>query len=127
MSHPFTDEELAALNEMFDLARAGDLRLLEVVDAGLTPNLTNHAGDTLLALAAYHQHPNLVRGLVERGADLDRVNDRGQTALGCAVFRQDAESVRVLVHAGADPDAGGRSARDVASFFGLDEMAALLG
>ncbi len=110
-----------------DLAREGrTAELAEYVDAGVPVNLTNSAGDTLLILAAYHVHPDTVRALLDRGADHARVNDRGQTALGAAVFRQSDESVRALTAAGADPDGGGRSAREVAAFFGLGEMASLL-
>ena len=64
--------------------------------------------------------------LLERGADPDRVNDRGQTALGAAVFRQSRPAVELLLEHGADPHAGGRSAVQIAAFFGLDEMASLL-
>lgn len=122
-----TDEELAFLAGAFDLAREGRTEELgELVEAGLPVNLTNSAGDTLLVLAAYHDHPRTVRALLDRGADHGRVNDRGQTALGAAVFRQSEETVRALLHAGADPDAGARSAREVAQFFGLDSMLGLL-
>jgi uncharacterized protein len=122
-----SDDELAFLQGAFDLAREGrTAELAEYVDAGLPVNLTNSVGDTLLILAAYHVHPDTVRALLDRGADHSRVNDRGQTALGAAVFRQSGESVRALLAAGADPDAGGRSAREVAAFFGLEEMTALL-
>ena len=89
-------------------------------------NLTNDKGDTLLILAAYHQHPDTVAALLERGADHGRVNDRGQTALAAAVFRQSEEVVRALLAAGADADAGGPSARDTAAFFELPAMAALI-
>jgi ankyrin repeat protein len=89
-------------------------------------NLTNAGGDTLLILAAYHGHATTVRALLELGADTERVNDRGQTALGAAVFRQSGEIVESLLAAGADPYAGGRSAVDVATFFELPAMLALL-
>ncbi len=89
-------------------------------------NLTGGTGDSLLILATYHDHPDTVRMLLERGADTERVNDRGQTALGAAVFRQSKESTRLLLDHGADPDAGGRSAREIAAFFELPEMTALL-
>jgi ankyrin repeat protein len=89
-------------------------------------NLTGGSGDSLLILAAYHDHPATVRMLLEHGADPDRVNDRGQTALGAAVFRRSAESVASLLEHGADPDAGGRTAVQIAEFFELEEMAALL-
>jgi hypothetical protein len=97
-----------------------------LLERGVPVNLTGGTGDSLLILAAYHDHPETVRMLLERGADPDRVNDRGQTALGAAVFRQSAVAVRLLLDHGADVHAGGRSAVDVAAFFELDEMAALL-
>jgi hypothetical protein len=55
-----------------------------------------------------------------------RVSDRGQTALGAAVFRRSAESVTPLLDRAADPHAGQRSAAEIARFFELDEMTALL-
>ena len=122
-----TEEELAFLRSMFDLARAGDTaRLAEAIDAGIPVNLTNGAGDSLLILAAYHCHTDAVRALLERGADTGRVNDRGQTALGAAVFRRSENIVRLLLDAGADPALGPRSALDVARHFDLPEMLALL-
>ena len=118
--------DLAA--RVFDLARGGDTAgLVEYLDAGVPANLTNHKGDTLLILAAYHGHPDTVAALLERGADHSRFNDRGQTPLAAAVFKQSAETVRALVAAGADPDAGQPSARATAQFFDLPEMTALLG
>lgn len=121
-----TEQQLDELRAMFDLARDGEMELARYVDLGIPVNLTNDKGDSLLILATYHQRHELARALVERGADLERENERGQTALSCAVFRQDAELVRLLVGAGADPDGGAQSGRQVAAFFGLDEMSQLL-
>ncbi|KOV78491.1 ankyrin repeat domain-containing protein [Nocardia sp. NRRL S-836] len=127
MTHQLTEDELTLLQSMFDLARTGDTRgLAEAVDAGIPVNLTNGSGDSLLILAAYHDHPDTVAALLERGADTGRVNDRGQTALGAAVFRRSERSVTLLLGAGADPALGPRSALDVARFFDLPEMLALL-
>ena len=125
---PEPDEEtIAFAHRMFDLARNGDAaQLAAYVDAGLPANLTNDKGDTLLILAAYHDHPDTVRALLDRGADPDRANDRGQTALSAATFRQSAESVRALLAAGGDPALGGQSALATAEFFGLPEMRELL-
>ena len=122
-----TEEELGFLRSMFDLARTGDTgRLVEAIDAGIPVNLTNGSGDSLLILAAYHDHPDTVRALLERGADTGRVNDRGQTALGAAVFRRSERSVGLLLDAGADPALGPRSALDVARYFELPDMLLLL-
>ena len=122
-----TPEELAFLQSTFDLARAGDVpTLVEYVDAGVPVNLTNGAGDTLLILAAYHVHHDLVRELLARGADHARVNDRGQTALASAVFRRHPGIVTDLLDAGADPELGDRSAVAIATFFELPDMLAML-
>ncbi|WP_330276359.1 ankyrin repeat domain-containing protein [Lentzea sp. NBC_00516] len=127
MTNALTEQELAVLRSMFDLARTGDTdRLAEAIDAGIPVNLTNGAGDSLLVLAAYHDHPGTVEALLERGADAGRVNDRGQTALGAAVFRRSGRTVELLLDAGADPALGPRSALDVARFFDLPEMLTLL-
>jgi ankyrin repeat protein len=124
---PLTDDELAFLQGVLDLARKGRTQeLAGVLDRGVPVNLTGGTGDSLLILAAYHDHPDTVRALLDRGADPGRVNDRGQTALGAAVFRRSAESVQLLLDHGADPDQGGRSAAEIAAFFELDDMARLL-
>ncbi|CAA9477985.1 MAG: hypothetical protein AVDCRST_MAG69-578 [uncultured Solirubrobacteraceae bacterium] len=127
MSENLTEEELDFLRGVLDLAREGRTgELASVIERGVPVNLTGGAGDSLLMLAAYNDHPETVRMLLEHGADPDRVNDRGQTALGAAVFRRSAVSVELLLEHGADAHAGGRSAAQVAAFFGLGEMAALL-
>jgi uncharacterized protein len=109
------------------MARDGSTdRLEEALAAGVPPNLTNRSGDSLLMVAAYHEHLESVELLLGRGADTERVNDRGQTALAAAVFRQQPAIVTALLRAGADPRSGERSARSVAQFFGLDDMLQLL-
>jgi ankyrin repeat protein len=126
-AEPIDPEVIELAARVFDLARAGATEeLAAYVDAGVPANLTNDKGDTLLVLAAYHDHPETVGALLDRGADHSRVNDRGQTALAAAVFRRSADSVGRLLAAGADPDAGGRSARATAEFFELSEMITLL-
>src|SRR3712207_2693187 len=103
---------------MFDLARAGRTdELIDQVDAGLPPNLTNDKGDTLLILAAYYARAETVTALLEHGADPARTNGRGQTALAAGVFRRSTEVVTALLKAGADPDHGSPSAVETAVFF----------
>jgi len=127
MAEELDAETIAFAHRMFDLARSGATgELAGQLAAGLPANLTNDKGDTLLILAAYHNHPLTVAALLEHGADPARVNDRGQTALAAAVFRKNADSVRALLAAGADPADGSPSATETAAFFNLPEMAALL-
>jgi ankyrin repeat protein len=114
-------------HRMFELAREGETeQLASYVDAGVPVNLTNDKGDTLLILAAYHDHPETVAALLQRGADAGRLNDRGQTALSAAVFRRSERGVLALLAAGADPSAGQPSALETARFFELPEMEELL-
>jgi ankyrin repeat protein len=121
------EETIAFAHRMFDLARTGGSEeLIGNVAAGLPANLTNDKGDTLLILASYYNHADLVAGLLEQGADPNRINDRGQSALSAAVYRQNPLSVRALLAAGADPAGGTPSATATAEFFKLPEMAALL-
>lgn len=113
-------------HRMFDLARSGDERLLAYLDQGVPAALTDAAGNTLVMLAAYHGHAQLVAGLAERGVDVDAANDRGQTPLAGAVFKADPDVIRSLMRAGANPDLGTPSARESAVFFGKTELVELL-
>ena len=108
---------------MFDLARTGAaVELAAYVDQGVPANLTNEKGDSLLMLAAYHGHVDLVESLLRRGADPNRANDRGQTPLAGAVFKAEDDVVRALLAGGADPLAGSPSALDTARMFGREDL-----
>jgi ankyrin repeat protein len=121
------DAAIALAHQMFDMAREGRTEeLTALLDAGAPVDLTNAKGDTLLILAAYHEHEGTVRVLLDRGADVARLNDRSQNALTCAVFKQVVPIVKMLLDAGADPDDGQPSARATAQYFGLTEMTDLL-
>lgn len=122
-----TAQELEFLASVFDAVRAGMTdAVARVLEQGLPANLTNDQGDTLLILAAYHNHPEMVELLLAHGAEPDRVNDRGQTALGAATFRQSERSVRALLAVGASPRRGGPSALEIAEYFRLTGMRRLL-
>lgn len=122
-----TDEQVEFLNSLFDLARAGKAEeLLPLLDQGLPADLSNAKGDTLLILATYNDHAELVRALLTRGADVGRLNDRGQSALTCAVFLQNEKTTRMLLAAGADPRHPGQNAYDAVEMFGLERMRGLL-
>lgn len=108
---------------LFDLARQGRTeQLAAYVDAGAPANLADPAGNTLLMLAAYHGHADLVRELARRGADVDRLNDRGQSPLAGAVFKGEQDVIDALLEHGADPDAGTPTARESAQIFGRPDL-----
>lgn len=117
MSEP-TDEMIQLALELFDACRAGQAtRVLAYVDAGVPVDLTDHQGNTLLMLAAYHGHTDLVNGLAERGANVDSANDRDQVAIAGALFRGYDEIVAALVRFGANLDVGTPTGRDAATMF----------
>jgi uncharacterized protein len=121
------DDVIELATRLFDMARTGDGdRLAAYVDAGISPNLANQRGDSLVMLAAYHGHAETVRALLERGADADQPNDRGQTPLAGAVFKGEEDVIRALLDGGADPAAGQPSALDTARMFERDDLVALL-
>lgn len=121
-----TDDELAFLESIFDLARHGGTdELAPLLEAGIPANLTNAKGDSLLILASYHEHADTVEALLGAGADPNRVNDMGQTALTCATFRGNVPIVQQLLDAGGDPELGAVHAVGVAEQFGAADISAL--
>ncbi|KAF5976466.1 ankyrin protein [Fusarium bulbicola] len=122
-----TPEMIEFASRMYDAARKGDVATFEqALPAGLPPNLTNDKGDTLLMLAAYHGHADLVKVLIQHGADPNRLNDRGQSPLAGAVFKkEDAviqnrntnNKIKELLDSGADPEYGQPSAAECIGMF----------
>ncbi|KAF7544232.1 hypothetical protein G7Z17_g10115 [Cylindrodendrum hubeiense] len=115
-------EAIAFAGRMYDSARAGDLPIFEqALPAGLPPNLTNEKGDTLLMLAAYHGHAELVKLLIQHGGDPNRLNDRGQSPLAGAVFKKEDAVIEALLEGGADPDYGKPNAMQCVAMFNQEE------
>ena len=126
-----TDDEAAEFAEqVFDLARKGDARLLGLLlEKNLTPNLRNHKGDTLLMLACYHGHLEAARVLLDYKADPEIRNDNGQSPIAGAAFKGDLEMVQLLVEHGAEVEgasADGRTALMMAAMFNRSEIVAFL-
>ncbi|MBX9742654.1 MAG: ankyrin repeat domain-containing protein [Chthoniobacterales bacterium] len=95
-------DELLAM--ALDHARAGETEALRtMLEHQLPANLADHQGNTLLMLAAYHDHPQTVQLLLDFGAEPDRRNDRGQTPLAGVAFKGYAAVAAILLAAGADP------------------------
>ncbi|KAI0367081.1 ankyrin [Pilatotrama ljubarskyi] len=121
-------ETLDFAHRMFDAARENNSELLlQAVDVGLPPNLTNAKGNTLLMLAAYNGHADLVKELLAKGADPNSTNDQGQSPLAGAVFKGHDAVVRVLIEGGADPRLGIPTAIQTARMFKKHDLLTVMG
>ena len=89
-------------------AHIGDLQATRsLLQAGAKTDLRDDAGQTALMHAAWGAHVQIVRLLVEHGADKDMLSfgiTYGMSALGMAARRERVDIVRLLVDAGADKD-----------------------
>jgi ankyrin repeat protein len=113
--------------DLFRLAREGHTdELAAHLDAGISVDLANDRGDSLLMLASYHGHRETTDALLTRGADANVANDRGQTPLAGAVFKGNIDIVEALLKHGADPGAGSPSAIATAAMFGREDLLNLL-
>lgn len=106
MDDAITQEERARFLELqqmaFDLARRGEVpTLLSMLEAGLSPNLTNTQGNSLLMLAAYNGHYACTRMLIEHGADVNSTNDRGHSILAGVAFKGYLDLCKLLIEHGA--------------------------
>ncbi|KFG82308.1 ankyrin domain containing protein [Metarhizium anisopliae] len=115
-------EAIELAGRMYDAARAGDLATFQqALPAGLPANLTNEKGDTLLMLAAYYGHAELVRLLIQHGADPNRLNDKNQSPLAGAVFKKEDAVIEALLEGGADPEYGNPNAMQCVAMFKQEE------
>lgn len=78
-------------------------------------------------LSAYHGHADLVKGLIELGAQVDRLNGRGQSPLSGAVFKNHLGVVKVLIDNGADIRAGRPDSVQTAAMFKRVECCEMMG
>lgn len=76
-------------------------------------------------LSAYHGHVNIVRLLLQHGADPNTLNDRGQSPLAGVVFKNEKECIDALLEGGADPEIGQPSALAACEVFKQEAYEAL--
>ena len=131
MNAPAPDQNFIEFaQEVFQLVRGGDAGMLaRLLQRGLPPNMSNHKGDTLLMLAAYHGHVEATKLLLDAGAEPDRYNDMAQTPLGGATFKGYLPIVELLLVHGAKPDfapPGGKTPLMFAAMFNRVEIAKTL-
>jgi len=111
-------------------ARNGHLSAVEfLLRSGATVDvIAEDRRSTALIDSAMERHKDVIKTLIEAGADVNVKNGDGQTALIIVVGAGDEAIVDILVKAGADPDIEddfGVSARMYADIFKNDKIKAL--
>ena len=89
----------------------------------------NEKGDTLLMHAAYNGLVNMVKELLDSGAEINCTNDDGKTALICASCKGHEGIVELLIARGANTgikDRQGRNAYEWALYSGNSKIAGII-
>jgi len=93
------NDELANAVRNGNISKANDL-----LDAGADINSTDDCGNTPLMQAIWFRKKDMIKFLLEKGADVNFKNKKGVTALAKASQRHwldDADTVKLLIEAGA--------------------------
>lgn len=90
--------------ELWRIAESGEIDELEAVLPRADINARNEHGMTALMRAAYHGRVQMVRVLLEHGADPNLARNDNFTALSLAAFFGHAEIVEILLGYGAKTD-----------------------
>jgi len=120
-----------AQQSLVDWVRDGkrDSVLAAITSPDVDVNAAAPDGATALHWATYQVDHELVRALLDAGAEADVTNAFGSTPLAEAVKLGDVELVRMLLDAGADPDSPNQDNQTMlmlASNIGVLEIAELL-
>ena len=93
-------------NSIWVSAKKGDIESIKQhIAFGTDLNSKGSSRDeTALIIASCQGHYEVVKLLIDEGAELDIQNDEGVTAQFCAVFFGQVEIVQLLNDAGADPE-----------------------
>jgi ankyrin repeat protein len=88
--------------EAHSCIKQGDIgSLIQSLDSGLDPNLSNQFSWTLLMLAAVQGNTTIGRELVSRGAAIDTTNNFGECALSLAAHKGHLKFAKWLLDVGA--------------------------
>ncbi len=90
------------------LRYSDDLQLMRFLGVNATLASYNEEGETLLTHASFNvsYEPNILRLLLEMGADPAEGDGNSHYPLECAVYASDLAKVRLLLEAGAPPQSG---------------------
>ena len=98
-------------------AKEGDLERIEfLIDNGENPNSVSQSvnafsdqpgklGDSALRFAVAERHADIVRALLDGGADVNKANKNGATPLSASTSHSSTEIAMILLDAGANLDA----------------------
>ena len=93
------EQELVA----FDYARTGKTQdLKDLLNSGISVNLCNEKGNSLIMLASYNGKLETTQMLISFGANVDKKNFKGHTPLAGVSFKGYFEIAKLLVKAGAN-------------------------
>ncbi len=101
LEHGANADGVNVLKHMLDWESPEGVRLL--LDAGANPNQTSHLNDTALHCAVRRDRSaEVVRILIDSGADIDAVRADGRTAYALAMANGQKEVAELLASRGAD-------------------------
>ena len=114
-----------------DAAREGDVETISsYLESGFSPNILSRRGDSLLILATYYGHAEVVEVLLKsKKTEVNLVNKMGFSALTGAAFRGRDAIVETLIKHGAEVDQvnnKGQTALMFAAMFGQEGAVATL-
>lgn len=109
-SSTYACEDETSERLLIQSVRAGDLDTIEAliadgVDINAAPKSGGYYGETALHVAAFRKHVDVLRLLIDSGANVDAADESGLTALHHSALHGPIEAVRALIAAGADLDA----------------------
>ena len=100
------------------------------MDGGMLIDSVDGVGRTALQLAAMYNETDVIRELLQRGADVNkRDRNHGQTALHWRAMKNNTDAIRLLLENGASTtikDAVGRTPIDWAREYNSQEALLLL-
>lgn len=75
--------------------------VLKLLENGLTLEIRDKTGQTVLALAAHSSDADFIQLLIERGADIEAPDGAGRTPLMIAAQNKNLSAIQVLIDVGA--------------------------
>ena len=95
-------DDLGLVNSFMDATCDGDVsKVVDMVEAGMPVDIVDDIDCTALRWAASSNRTDVVRFLLERGANVNKQVDDGQTALHVASNNNCTDAIRILLEYGA--------------------------